>query len=139
MSASTRWVVEYPDGGWAVDKEDRERVSDVLGTQKEAIDRGHVIVRNLGGGELIVKGRDGRSGTRPPSRLATTIRGRPAEPAKPLRTQTSQIQICPRSNMRSQYIGMGAAPGPASRRAPDPLGGGSGAGLPALTVAFRSG
>ena len=60
MSASTRWVVEYPDGGWAVEKEDRERVSDVLGTQKEAIDRGHVIVRNLGGGELIVKGRDGK-------------------------------------------------------------------------------
>jgi len=37
-----------------------ERVSDVLGTQAEAIERGHEIVRNLGGGELIVQGRDGQ-------------------------------------------------------------------------------
>jgi hypothetical protein len=60
VTATTRWVVEYPEGGWAVEKEDRERVSDVLATQEEAIDRGHVIIRNLGGGELIVKGRDGK-------------------------------------------------------------------------------
>jgi len=59
MAANDRWVVEYPDGGWAVERENRERVSDVLRTQDEAIERGHVIVRNLGGGELIVKGRDG--------------------------------------------------------------------------------
>jgi hypothetical protein len=32
----------------------------VLRTQEEAIDRGHEIVRNLGGGELIVKARDGQ-------------------------------------------------------------------------------
>jgi hypothetical protein len=31
----------------------------VLTTQAEAIDRGHEIVRNVGGGELIVQGRDG--------------------------------------------------------------------------------
>jgi hypothetical protein len=31
----------------------------VLTTQAEAIDRGHEIVHNLGGGELIVQGRDG--------------------------------------------------------------------------------
>ena len=49
----------FLDGGWAVERENRERVSDVLRTQDEAIERGHVIVRNLGGGELIVKGRDG--------------------------------------------------------------------------------
>jgi hypothetical protein len=59
MPASTRWIVEYPEGGGAVAKEDRQRVSDVLNTQAQAIDRGHEIVRNLGGGELIVKGRDG--------------------------------------------------------------------------------
>ena len=47
------------DGQWAVTKEDRERVSDLLATQDEAIRRGHEIVRNLGGGELVVQGRDG--------------------------------------------------------------------------------
>lgn len=60
MAQNDRWVVEYPDGGWAVERENRERVSDVLRTQEEAIARGHVIVRNLGGGELLVKGRDGK-------------------------------------------------------------------------------
>ncbi len=59
MGENDRWVVEYPGGGWAVERENRERVSDVLATQAEAVERGHVIVRNLGGGELIVKGRDG--------------------------------------------------------------------------------
>jgi hypothetical protein len=60
MGSKDRWVVEYPDGGWAVEKEDRERVSDVLATQAEAMDRARTIIRNLGGGELIVKGRDGQ-------------------------------------------------------------------------------
>lgn len=60
MPANTRWVVEYPDGGWAVEKEEHERVSAVRSTQAEAIERGHEILRNLGGGELIVKGRDGQ-------------------------------------------------------------------------------
>jgi hypothetical protein len=59
MPESTRWVAEYPEGGWAVVGEDRQRVSDVLDTQAQAMDRGHEIVRNLGGGELIVQGRDG--------------------------------------------------------------------------------
>jgi hypothetical protein len=60
MPDNTRWVVEYPEARWAVEKEERQRVSDVLDTQAEAIRRGHEIVRNLGGGELIVKGRDGQ-------------------------------------------------------------------------------
>jgi hypothetical protein len=60
MAEKDRWVVEYPGGGWAVEKENRERVSDVLQTQEEAIARGHQIVSNLGGGELLVKGRDGQ-------------------------------------------------------------------------------
>ncbi|MGI8683452.1 MAG: DUF2188 domain-containing protein [Mycobacteriales bacterium] len=60
MPANTRWVVEYPDGGWAVEKEEHERVSAVGSTQAEAIERGHEILRNLGGGELIIKGRDGQ-------------------------------------------------------------------------------
>ena len=60
MAANDRWVVEYPEGGWAVERENRERVSDVLRTQEEAIRRGHEIVQNVGGGELLVKGRDGK-------------------------------------------------------------------------------
>jgi len=60
MGANDRWVVEYPDGGWAVEKENRERVSDVLATQEDAAQRAREIIRNAGGGELIVKGRDGR-------------------------------------------------------------------------------
>jgi hypothetical protein len=60
MAANDRWVVEYPDGGWAVEKENRERVSDILPTQEEAMARARTIIRNLGGGEMIVKGRDGQ-------------------------------------------------------------------------------
>lgn len=60
MATNDRWVAEYPDGGWAVEKENRERVSDILSTQEEAMTRAREIIRNLGGGELIVKGRDGK-------------------------------------------------------------------------------
>ena len=60
MAEHDRWVVQHPDGGWAVVKEGRERVSDLLPTQEEAIARGHEIVRNLGGGELVIKGVDGK-------------------------------------------------------------------------------
>jgi hypothetical protein len=70
VAENDRWVVEYPEGGWAVEKEDRERVSDLLGTQAEAMTRAREIIRNLGGGELIVKGRDGEI------RLKDTVAGR---------------------------------------------------------------
>lgn len=53
-----RWVIPH-DGGWAVAKEDRERVSGKFDTQAEAIDRAREIVRNAGGGELIVQAEDG--------------------------------------------------------------------------------
>jgi hypothetical protein len=69
VAEKDRWVVEYPEGGWAVEKEDRERVSDILGTQAEAMTRAREIIRNLGGGELIVKGRDGEI------RLKDTVAG----------------------------------------------------------------
>jgi len=60
MAENDRWVVQHPDGGWAVVREGRERVSDLVPTQEEAIQRGHEIVRNLGGGELVIKGVDGK-------------------------------------------------------------------------------
>lgn len=69
MAENDRWVVEHPDGGWAVERENRERVSDILPTQEEAMSRARVIIGNLGGGELIVKGRDGQI------RLKDTVAG----------------------------------------------------------------
>ncbi len=54
-----RWVIPH-DGGWAVAKESRERVSAKFDTQAEAIDRGREIVRNAGGGELSIVGEDGK-------------------------------------------------------------------------------
>jgi hypothetical protein len=54
-----RWVIPH-DGGWAVAKEDRERVSARFDTQAAAIERGREIVRNAGGGELTVLAQDGR-------------------------------------------------------------------------------
>lgn len=53
-----RWVIPH-DGGWAVAKEDRERVSARFDTQAEAIDRAREIIHNAGGGELIVQAEDG--------------------------------------------------------------------------------
>ena len=54
-----RWVIPH-DGGWAVAKEDRERVSAKFDTQAEAIERGREIVRNAGGGELTVLAENGQ-------------------------------------------------------------------------------
>ena len=69
MAENDRWVVEYPEGGWAVEREDRQRVSDVLDTQEEAMTRAREILRNLGGGELVVKARNGEI------RLKDTVAG----------------------------------------------------------------
>jgi hypothetical protein len=66
-----RWVIPH-DGGWAVAKDDRERVSARFDTQAAAIERGREIVRNAGGGELTVLAQDGASGRRTPSARATT-------------------------------------------------------------------
>lgn len=55
-----RIVQQRPDGDWEVVKESHKRASSVTPTQGEAIDRARPIVRNAGGGELRIKGRDGR-------------------------------------------------------------------------------
>jgi hypothetical protein len=55
-----RIVQQRPDGDWEVVKENHKRASAVMPTQGEAIDRARPIVRNAGGGELRIKGRDGR-------------------------------------------------------------------------------
>jgi len=55
-----RIVQSRPDGRWEVVKPHHQRASAVTDTQREAIDAARPIVRNAGGGELRVKGRDGR-------------------------------------------------------------------------------
>lgn len=54
-----RYVQQRPGGDWEVIKEDHERASRVARTQGEAIDQAREIVRNQGGGELVIKDRHG--------------------------------------------------------------------------------
>jgi hypothetical protein len=56
----SRYVQQRPDGDWEVVKEDRQRASSIHPTQKEAIDRARDIIRNDGGGELVIKDRHGK-------------------------------------------------------------------------------
>ena len=64
-----RYVQKRTDGKWEVVRGAHERASAITRTQTEAIDRGRQIVGNAGGGELRIKGTDGRirdSDTIPP-------------------------------------------------------------------------
>jgi hypothetical protein len=56
---NNRYVQRRPAGGWEVVAEDHARASAVTRTQAEAIDRAREIVRNAGGGELVIKDRHG--------------------------------------------------------------------------------
>jgi hypothetical protein len=58
--SSNRHVVPNPDGGWDIKKPGGSRSSGHTDTQKDAISRAKDIVRNQGGGEVRVHGRDGR-------------------------------------------------------------------------------
>lgn len=59
MSDNDRFVVKHEDG-WAVKKAHADRASAVTDTQREAEQRAKEIVRNLGGGEVRIQGRDGK-------------------------------------------------------------------------------
>lgn len=48
------------DGGWDVVAPNSQRASSHHGTQSDAIDRARDIVGNVGGGEVVIHGRDGR-------------------------------------------------------------------------------
>lgn len=65
-----RYVVPRPGEGWAVVKEDHQRASAVVPTQREAIQRAKEITGNLGGGEVRVQSRHGqfRQGEHAPKR-----------------------------------------------------------------------
>ena len=55
-----RTVYQRPDGTWANKRNDAERASSVHDTQAAAAAAAHGMLRNQGGGELSVKGLDGR-------------------------------------------------------------------------------
>lgn len=55
-----RHVVPAKEGGWDVVKPGSDRVSSHHDTQADAIGRAREIIRNAGGGELNIHGRDGR-------------------------------------------------------------------------------
>lgn len=57
---NSRHVVANPNGGWDVKKPGATRPSAHTDTQREAQRRASEIVRNSGGGEVRVHGRDGR-------------------------------------------------------------------------------
>jgi len=66
-----RFVQERPDGKWEVKKPGADRASAVEDRQREAIDRAREILKGTGGGELTIKGTDGKirdSDTVPPAR-----------------------------------------------------------------------
>lgn len=55
-----RNVVPNPDGGWDVRAPGASRSSAHTNTQADAINRARAIVRNAGGGEVTIHGRDGQ-------------------------------------------------------------------------------
>lgn len=58
MARNERHVVP-DDDGWKVVAPGAERASDRADTQSEAIDRAREIVRNTGGGEVVIHRPDG--------------------------------------------------------------------------------
>ena len=57
---NTRNIVPNPDGGWDVHKPGAKRASAHYDRQIDAIDRARQILKNDGGGELTVHGKDGK-------------------------------------------------------------------------------
>ncbi|WP_369677227.1 DUF2188 domain-containing protein [Mycobacterium malmoense] len=57
---NSREVVPNPDGGWDVKKPGADRASAHYERQSDAVDRARRILKNDGGGELRIHGRDGK-------------------------------------------------------------------------------
>ena len=60
MGANRRIVQPREDGQWEVMKPGADRASAITDTQSAAIDRARDILGNDGGGELTIKGQNGR-------------------------------------------------------------------------------
>ena len=73
-----RVVTKRPDGKWANQRNDADRASSVHETQREAFGAARENLRNQGGGEVTVQGRDGQfraKDTIAPGRDPSNIRG----------------------------------------------------------------
>ena len=57
---NNRHIVPDPDGGWDVRAPGADRASGHFGKQSDAYERARQIVGNLGGGEVVIHGTDGR-------------------------------------------------------------------------------
>jgi len=55
-----RTVSRRPDGTWENKRNDAERASSVHETQKDAEQAAKIMLRNQGGGELTIKGMNGK-------------------------------------------------------------------------------
>lgn len=55
-----RNVFQREDGTWANQRQDADRASDLHDTQAEAVESARDMLRNQGGGELSIHGRDGK-------------------------------------------------------------------------------
>jgi len=60
MSKDDRIVYQREDSAWVNKKQDAERASGLHDTQAGAVDEAKQMLQNSGGGELIIKGRDGK-------------------------------------------------------------------------------
>jgi Uncharacterized protein conserved in bacteria (DUF2188) len=60
MSKNDRTVSQRPDGKWANKKDGANRATSLHNTQRQAIDAAREGLKTSGGGELKVKGEDGK-------------------------------------------------------------------------------
>lgn len=60
MASKGRTVSRRQDGAWANKKDGNERASSLHATQREAERAAHLMLQHEGGGELKVKGKDGK-------------------------------------------------------------------------------
>lgn len=60
MPSKGRTVSQRDDGQWANKKDGAERASSLHDTQKQATDAARDALKQSGGGELKIKGEDGR-------------------------------------------------------------------------------
>jgi len=73
-----RIVTKRPDGTWANQRNNADRASSIHDTQRAAIDAARDNLRNQGGGEVTIQGRDGHfraKDTIAPGRDPSNIRG----------------------------------------------------------------
>lgn len=59
-SRNQRHVTPHPEGGWQVTRPGANRAIARTETQADGIDRARALLRNDGGGEIVIHGRNGQ-------------------------------------------------------------------------------